>query len=241
MSFMLIHLIELRQRAIYTLLWFGTLALLFFFISDQLFHLLVRPLLRSLPNQEGLIATQITSSVFTPLKLAVDTALLLTAPFALLQLWRFMRPGLYKNEQEQIRGTIILSLLLFVFGTLFCFYLVLPYMFQFFAQALPEGVRLMPDMAYAIDFITRMLLLFGFSFQVPLICLILVKTHFTTVETLIKIRPYVIVGAFIIGMLLTPPDVFSQVALALPLCLLYEAGIILARIYGKSPAPTLIQ
>ncbi|PYD06864.1 twin-arginine translocase subunit TatC, partial [Pseudomonas syringae pv. pisi] len=124
---MLIHLIELRQRAIYTLLWFGTLALLFFFISDQLFHLLVRPLLRSLPNQEGLIATQITSSVFTPLKLAVDTALLLTAPFALLQLWRFMRPGLYKNEQEQIRGTIILSLLLFVFGTLFCFYLVLPY------------------------------------------------------------------------------------------------------------------
>lgn len=149
---MLIHLIELRQRAIYTLLWFGALALLFFFISDQLFHLLVKPLLRSLPNQEGLIATQITSSVFTPLKLAVDTALLLTAPFALLQLWRFMRPGLYKNEQEQIRGTIILSLLLFVFGALFCFYLVLPYMFQFFAQALPEGVRLMPDMAYAIDF-----------------------------------------------------------------------------------------
>ncbi|HAT1596701.1 TPA: twin-arginine translocase subunit TatC [Legionella pneumophila] len=238
---MLVHLIELRRRAIYTLLWFGAFALLFFFISDKLFHVLVKPLLQSLPNQEGLIATQITSSVFTPLKLAVDAALLLTAPFALLQLWRFMRPGLYRNEQEQIRGTIILSLLLFVFGTLFCFYLVLPFMFQFFAQALPEGVRLMPDMAYAIDFITRMLLLFGFSFQVPLICLVLVKIHFTTVTTLIKIRPYVIVGAFIVGMLLTPPDVFSQVALALPLCLLYEAGIILARIYGKSPTPALIQ
>lgn len=228
---MLIHLIELRRRAIYTLFWFGILFLLFFFISEELFHALVRPLLKSLPNQTGLIATQITSSVFTPLKLAADVSLLLTAPFALLQLWRFIRPGLYKDEQEQIRGTIILSLSLFIVGALFCFYLVLPFMFQFFARALPEGVQLMPDMAYAIDFITHMLLLFGFSFQVPLICLVLVRTHLTTVSTLIKIRPYVIVGAFIIGMLLTPPDVFSQITLALPLCLLYEAGIILAKLY----------
>ncbi|KGP63992.1 preprotein translocase subunit TatC [Legionella norrlandica] len=233
---MLVHLIELRRRAIYTFIWFGALFLLFFFFARELFQVLVKPLLNSLPNQEGLIATQITSSVFTPLKLAADAALLLTAPFALFQIWRFMRPGLYKNEQSQIKGTIILSLTLFIIGTLFCFYLVLPFMFQFFANALPEGVRLMPDMSYTIDFITHMLLLFGFSFQVPLICLVLVRVHLIKVGTLIKIRPYIITGAFVVGMLFTPPDVFSQITLALPLCLLYEVGIILARIYESPPS-----
>ena len=228
---MLIHLIELRRRALSTLLWFTALFLLFFFMATDLFTLLVAPLLHSLPNQEGLIATQITSPVFTPLKLAADAAMLFSAPIALYHLWHFISPGLYKNEQEQLRGAIILSTLLFLFGVLFCFYLVLPFMFQFFAHALPKGVRLMPDMTNALDFITRMLLLFGLSFQVPLVCLILVRMNIIELMTLTKIRPYIIVGAFIIGMLLTPPDVFSQVMLALPLCLLYEVGIILARFH----------
>lgn len=200
----------------------------FFFIAADLFHWLVTPLLRSLPNQDGLIATQITSSVFTPLKLAADASLLLSAPFSLYQIWCFISPGLYKKEQDQVRSAILISLLLFVSGMLFCFYLVLPFMFQFFTQALPEGVRLMPDMAYTLDFITRMVLLFGFSFQVPLICLVVVRLKIIDVSTLKKIRPYIIVAAFTLGMLLTPPDVLSQVMLAVPLCLLYELGIILA-------------
>lgn len=225
---MLIHLLELRRRVLYTLICFGSLFLLFFFIAADLFHWLVTPLLHSLPNQDGLIATQITSSVFTPLKLAADAALLLSAPFALYQIWCFISPGLYKKEQDQARGAIIISLMLFVSGMLFCFYLVLPFMFQFFTQALPEGVRLMPDMAYTLDFITRMLLLFGFSFQVPLICLLVVRLKIIDVASLKKIRPYIIVAAFTLGMLLTPPDVLSQVMLAVPLCLLYELGIILA-------------
>lgn len=225
---MLIHLLELRRRALLTLSWFGLLFLSFFFIAADLFHLIVTPLLHSLPNQEGLIATQITSAVFTPLKLAANAAMLLTAPFALYHLWRFISPGLYKSEQKQLKGAIAMSMLLFVLGVLFCFFLILPFMFQFFAKALPEGVRLMPDMTYTLDFITRMLMLFGFSFQVPLVCLILVRLNLVSIMSLKEIRPYIIVVAFTVGMLLTPPDVFSQLMLALPLCFLYELGIILA-------------
>ncbi|MCL9683051.1 twin-arginine translocase subunit TatC [Legionella maioricensis] len=225
---MLTHLLELRRRAIYILLFFGAFFFLFFFIAGDLFHALMSPLLSALPNRSELIATQITSPIVTPLKLAADAALLLSAPFALFHLWRFISPGLHKNEQEQFRGAIFLSVLLFFAGLTFCFYLILPFMFQFFTHALPKGVHFMPDMAYALDFITRMLLLFGFCFQIPLITLILVRLKIIDVITLKKIRPYIIVGAFIIGMLLTPPDVFSQIMLALPLCLLYELGIILA-------------
>ena len=225
---MLTHLLELRRRAIYVLLFFSALFLIFFFMAADLFRAFMSPLLSALPNQSELIATQITSPIVTPLKLAADAALLLSAPFALFHLWRFISPGLHKKEQEQFRGAIFLSVLLFFAGLTFCFYLILPFMFQFFAHALPKGVHFMPDMAYALDFITRMLLLFGFCFQIPLITLILVRVKIIEVMTLKKIRPYIIVGAFIIGMLLTPPDVFSQIMLALPLCFLYELGIILA-------------
>ncbi|USQ13855.1 twin-arginine translocase subunit TatC [Legionella lytica] len=222
------HLLELRRRSILILLWFAVLFTAFFFLANELFQMLVGPLLHTLSGQNDLIATQIASPVFTPLKLAADTALLLTAPYALFHLWRFVSPGLYQKEQRALRSAMVLSLLLFLTGVAFCYYLVLPFMFQFFIHALPKGVRYMPDMAYALDFITRMLLLFGLCFQVPLICLTLVRLTLLDVDTLKKIRPYVIVAAFIIGMLLTPPDVFSQIMLAVPLCLLYETGIILA-------------
>ncbi|WP_165485102.1 twin-arginine translocase subunit TatC [Legionella rowbothamii] len=221
------HLLELRRRSILILLWFAVLFAAFFFMANELFQVLVSPLLHTLLADNELIVTQIASPVFTPLKLAADAALLLTAPFALFHLWRFISPGLYQKEQRALRSALILSLLLFLAGVTFCYYLVLPFMFQFFIHALPKGVRYMPDMAYALDFITRMLLLFGLCFQVPLICLTLVRLTLLDVATLKKIRPYVIVGAFIIGMLLTPPDVFSQIMLAVPLCLLYETGIIL--------------
>ena len=121
---MLDHLLELRRRALHTLIWFGCLFFIFFFFAGELFHALVSPLLHVLPNQEGLIATQITSPVFTPLQLAADAALLLSAPFALFNLWRFISPGLYKKEQEHLRGAVLISILLFITGVLFCFYLV---------------------------------------------------------------------------------------------------------------------
>jgi sec-independent protein translocase protein TatC len=225
---MLVHLLELRQRLLAVLLCFGALFLLFFLMSGDLYHWLVRPLMHALPLQQGIIATQITSALFTPLKLASSAALLFSMPFALYHLWRFISPGLYKKEQQHIRGLAAISLALFLAGTLFCFYLILPFMFQFFISALPKDVRLMPDMAYTLEFITHMLILFGLCFQVPLICLVLVRLNITSLATLRQIRPYMIVAAFVLGMILTPPDVLSQIMLAVPLCLLYELGIILA-------------
>jgi sec-independent protein translocase protein TatC len=225
---MLNHLLELRRRGLYTLICFGILFLFFFFLANDLFQALVTPLLHTLSAQDSLIATHVTSPIFTPLKLAADAAMLLSTPFALFQFWRFISPGLYKKEQRILRITLILSLFLFLAGVLFCFYLVLPLMFHFFAHSLPKGVRYMPDIGYAVDFITHMLLIFGLCFQVPLICFVLVRLKIIEVMTLKKIRPYVIVSAFIVGMLLTPPDVFSQIMLAVPLCFLYETGLVLA-------------
>lgn len=233
---MLKHLLELRRRGLQTLICFVTLFCIFFFLANHLFQALVSPLLKTLSTNDSLIATQVTAPVFTPLKLAADAAMLLCAPFALFQFWRFISPGLYKNEQSILRIALILSLILFLAGILFCFYFVLPFMFQFFAHSLPQGVRYMPDMAYALDFITRMLMTFGFCFQVPLICFVLVRLKIIDVITLKNIRPYVIVGAFIIGMLLTPPDVFSQIMLAVPLCVLYEIGIILSVYFTTNPS-----
>jgi sec-independent protein translocase protein TatC len=224
---MLNHLLELRRRGLQILICFCCLFGIFFFFANDLYHALIKPLLQVLSTQDELIATQVTSPLFTPLQLAIDAALLGSAPFILMHFWRFVSPGLYPEEQYILRIALISSLLLFLAGVLFCFYLVLPFMFHYFAQALPKGVRFMPDMASALDFITRMLVIFGFCFQVPLLCFVLVRLNIISVPTLKKIRPYVIVGSFILGMILTPPDVFSQIMLAIPLCLLYEAGIIL--------------
>jgi sec-independent protein translocase protein TatC len=229
-SLMLTHLLELRQRIIYILIWFGVLSLSFFLIADDLLALLIKPLLQYLPEQSSLIATEVTAPIFMPLKMAIDCAMLLSFPCALYHLWQFISPGLYKKEQKFLRGAIVASILLFFIGMLFCFFLILPFMFQFFVSALPKDIRLMPDMTHTLDFIIRMLMLFGLCFQVPLICSILVRTHIVEVNILKNIRPYVIVAAFIIGMLLTPPDVFSQLMLAIPLCLLYELGILFSKI-----------
>ncbi len=231
---MLNHLLELRRRALSVFACFVGLFLLFFFLAPDLFHFLMRPLLQALPKSDSLIATQLTSPLLTPIKLAADAALLGCAPLALFHAWRFAAPGLYPNERAGLGGAIVISMVLFCIGVLFCFYLVLPFMLQFLANALPPGVRLMPDMADAVSFITRMLLIFGVCFQVPLLCMLLVRLQILEITTLKIIRPYIIVTAFTVGMILTPPDVLSQVMLAIPLCLLYELGIILAVVFAKS-------
>jgi len=230
---MLSHLLELRRRILLIIVVFLSLFFLFFFLNSQLFHQVVAPILKVLPSTSPLVATNLTSPLFTPIKLAIDAAILCTAPFALLQIWYFVAPGLYQRERKCLRLAIFGSLFLFFSGALFCYFVVLPFMVQFFVSAIPSGVHLMPDIVYVVDFITRMLLLFGISFQVPLLCFLLVQLNLTSIETLRNIRPYVIVSAFIIGMLLTPPDVLSQIMLAVPLCLLYELGIVLA-IFGAN-------
>ncbi len=237
---MLTHLLELRRRALRVIIAFAAQFSLFFFFAPELFHQLVSPLLHALPLQDPLIATQITTPLLIPIKLAADAAMLCTTPYALFQIWRFAAPGLYLQERTTLGLAIIASMSLFMMGVLFCFYVILPFMLQFFIQAVPSGVHFMPDISYAIDFITRMLLLFGVCFQVPLICLFLVYVKITNLATLKKIRPYVIVAAFTVGMLLTPPDVLSQIMLAVPLCVLYELGIILSVFLEKNTSKKYI-
>lgn len=230
---MIQHLFELRRLTLQTLLGYFLLFCLCYYYSNALFDALFHPLLQSLISHEGLIATQITASVFTPIKLAANTALLLTLPLALGQIWRFISPGLYKRERRLLAGALCFGLFLFIAGLLFCFYLVLPFLFQCLTQSLPKAVRFMPDIAYSLDFITWMLLVFACSFELPLVCLVLVYMQWVDLARLKKARPYAIVFAFIIGMLLTPPDVVSQIMLALPLCLLYESGIYLSNLFLK--------
>jgi sec-independent protein translocase protein TatC len=237
---MLLHLLELRRRALRVMVAFLGLFVLFFFFAPHFFHQLMSPLLKALPLKDSLIATQIMTPVFIPIKLALDASILCTAPYALLQLWRFVSPGLYHHERYRLQWAMVSSLFLFIIGMLFCFYVVLPFMLHFFVQAVPDGVRLMPDISYAVDFITRMLLLFGLSFQVPLVCVFIVCAGLVRINTLKQIRPYVIVGAFTLGMLLTPPDVLSQVMLALPLCLLYEGGLLFAGLLVKKSTDGLV-
>lgn len=226
---MLNQLLELRRRLLWVLGVFLLFFLLFYLKAEALIQLLIAPLLQTLPNHQGLIATALTTPLLIPLRLAANAAALACGPFLLWHFWQFIAPGLYGHERKGLLFAISLSVVLFFTGLLFCFYFVLPYCFQLAAGTRIEGLKLMPDLAYTMDFISHMLFIFGISFQIPLLCLILVKFNILDLEGLKRIRPYSIVLAFILGMLLTPPDVLSQIMLAVPLCLLFEGGIFLVR------------
>ena len=223
------NLLEIRRRTLSTLFFFGGLFLLFFIGANPLFLLLVHPIQVVLSANSPLIATQMTSTVFIPLEVAMHAAVLCTIPFAIMQIWRFAAPGLYQHEKSLFIRLSIGSLALFLCGLTFCYMVVLPFMFKFFVSSAPNGISFMPDITSATAFITRMLWLFGLAFQLPLICIFLVKRGIITRDQLKQIRSYIIVAAFIVGMLLTPPDVFSQLMLAIPLCILYEIGIICSK------------
>lgn len=226
----LTYVLELRRRVLrVTVVFIGLFSVCFFF-AQGLLQQLISPLLEVLPPHHSLIATHITAPLLTPIKLAADAALLSTAPYALLEMWCFVSPGLYRREKKNLRMAMFSSVSLFCMGLVFCFYGVLPFMLQCFANAVPNGVRFMPDMTDSVDFITHMLLLFGLCFQLPLLCFLGTQLNLINIKALTAARPYVTVAAFTLGMLLTPPDVLSQLMLAIPLCLLYELGIVLSRL-----------
>lgn len=227
---MLAHLIELRKRLFHTLIFFILVFIVCFNCSESLFHGLTAPLLDSLPKDSSLIATQMISTVYMPIKLAFYASAMSSLPFLLYQIWRFTAPGLHRHERRFFRAIMLFMCLLFLAGLFFCYYLVIPMLFHFFVNATPESVQLMPDMALSIDFILYMMMLFGLSFQLPLVCFALVRCRILSFEQLKAYRPYFIVAAFSMGMLLTPPDVLSQLCLAIPLCLLYELAIALCRL-----------
>ena len=231
---LLSHLIELRSRLIKiaaaVILLFA--ALLPF--AQRIFEIVSKPLVDVLPGQQ-MIATAVASPLLTPFKLTFFVALFIAMPVILYQVWAFVAPGLYKKEKRFAFPLLFSSIVLFYAGVAFAYFVVFPLIFGFFTAITPDGVEMMTDISSYLDFITAIVLAFGIAFEVPIATVLLVWTGLTTPEKLGKARPYVFLLAFVVGMLLTPPDVISQTLLAVPVYLLYEAGIIMSRMFTKQP------
>jgi sec-independent protein translocase protein TatC len=198
------------------------------YFSKDIYSLLAHPLMKQLPAGSTMIATEVAAPFFAPFKLTLIVAIFLSIPYVLYQVWAFVAPGLYRHERRLVLPLLISSSLLFYAGVAFAYFVVFPLMFKFFTATAPEGVTVMTDISRYLDFVLTMFLAFGFSFEVPIATLLLIHTGVVTLESLVAKRPYIIVGAFVVGMVLTPPDVISQILLAVPLWLLFELGILLA-------------
>lgn len=226
--------IELRARLIKILLAMGVVSLIALCFANSIYQFLALPLLKQLGVHHGLIAISVSAPFWVPMKSAFILSLLITVPFILYQLWSFIAPALYREEKKLIWGLMLFSAGLFYIGLVFCYCVVMPMIFRFLVSIAPSGVEVKPDISAYLDFVTQLSFGFGAMFEVPVVILFLVKTRVVTVAQLSAKRPYVIVGAFIMGMLLTPPDVLSQILLAVPICLLFELGLLISRqIEGK--------
>ena len=197
--------------------------------SDRIYSLVAAPLMRHLPEGSNMIAIEVASPFLIPLKLVLMMAAFITVPFWLYQIWSFVAPGLYQKEKRFGQPLLASSILLFYAGVAFAYFIVFPLLFAFLAGVAPEGVAINTDISRYLSFIMALFFAFGFAFEVPIVILLLVASGFATTESLGRKRPYFIVAAFVIGMLLTPPDVISQTLLALPMWLLFEIGLLLAR------------
>jgi len=224
------YLTELRSRIIRCVFTFIPVFSIYYYFSNSLYHYIAIPLLAKLPYGGNLIATSVTAPFLVPLKLTFALSIFTIAPFILFQLWSFIAPGLYLRERRITVPLIISSILLFYIGILFAYFVVLPLVFSFFTRIVPEGVTFMPDISAYLSFILKLFYAFGIAFEVPVAMLVCISTGLTSVEALKRKRPYFIVTAFIIGMVLTPPDIISQLLLAIPICLLFEIGILSARL-----------
>lgn len=228
------HLVELRSRLLRAMLAVLLVFLALLPFARSLYGWLAQPLLLALPKGASMVAIEVASPLLAPLKLTLFVALAVALPFVLYQLWAFVAPGLYRHERRLALPLLISSTLLFYLGCAFAYFVVFPLIFAFFAAMAPEGVAVATDIARYLDFVLALFLAFGLAFEVPVAIVIAVALGWVGPEQLVQARPYVIVGAFVVGMLLTPPDVFSQTLLAVPICLLYEAGILAARLLVRA-------
>ncbi len=222
------HLIELRDRLLHAaIVWIVLFVCLFPFAND-LYSVLAQPLLSKLPQGGQMIATEVVTPFFVPIKVAMMTAFLGAMPYILYQIWAFVAPGLYRHEQKVILPLVAASVILFLCGMAFAYFLVFPIVFGFVVGIAPEGVAVMTDINKYLDFVLTLFMAFGVTFEVPIVVIALALMGVVEVEQFKQGRPYVIVGAFVIGAIFTPPDIISQIMLALPLWLLYEAGVLIA-------------
>ena len=225
------HLMELRDRLLRIVLVVLAILVILLPFANHLFVFIATPLMEKLPGE--MIAIGTIAPFFTPLKLSLLTSLYISVPFILYQFWAFIAPGLYQHERKMVMPLVVSSTLLFYLGTAFAYYVVFPLVFGFIVNTAPEGVEVQTDIADYLNFVLRLFFAFGVAFEIPVATIILLWTGVTTRESLAKGRPYIIVGAFVIGMLLTPPDVISQVLLALPMWVLFEAGLVASRFFIK--------
>jgi sec-independent protein translocase protein TatC len=234
------HLIELRTRIVRASAVMLVAFLVLFHWSGDLYHLLALPMLKSLPQGGQMIATEVTATFFVPLKVTGMAAFLLTLPHTLYQAWAFIAPGLYRHEKRLVLPLVVSSIILFVIGMAFAYFLVFPVVFGFMAAAAPKGVAMMTDIDKYLGFVLGMFLAFGVTFETPVVVMVLVRMGLVSVAKLREARPYVIVGAFVIAAVVTPPDVLSQTMLAVPLWLLYELGVVLSA-WLIQPKPVVVE
>ncbi len=235
------HLVELRTRLIRALLAVVVVFVCLFPWAKDLYSILANPLLASLPQGGQMIATDVVGVFVVPMKVAFLVAFLIALPYVLYQLWAFVAPGLYAHEKRLVLPLVIASSLLFFIGMSFAYFLVFPVIFKFMASIAPEGVAWMTDIEKYLSFALTTFVAFGVTFEVPVVVVVLVRVGLVSIAQLKEARPYVIVGAFIVGAIFTPPDVISQLMLAVPLCLLYELGIFVARFIGSPSNATLAE
>lgn len=227
------HLLELRNRLLKAIV--GTLVIfcsLIYFAQD-IYQYVALPLLESLPTGTQMIATDVASPFFAPFKLTMVISVFVAMPYILYQVWSFIAPGLYSNEKRLVAPLMFGSTLLFYSGIAFAYYVVFPLAFAFFSSVAPEGVTIATDISSYLDFVLKLFFAFGAAFEIPIAIILLCWTGISNTESLKAKRPYIVVGAFTLGMLLTPPDIISQTMLAVPMLLLFELGLLLASMYSK--------
>lgn len=237
---LLSHLLELRDRLLRIVIAIAIALLALFPFRNAIYSFLAEPLTKHLPEDSSMIAIDVASSFLAPFKLVLMLSVIAVVPYIMHQIWGFIAPGLYKREKRLAVPLLLSSIALFYMGMAFAYFAVFPLVFGFFTSVAPEGVQIMTDINRYLDFVIKLFLAFGFSFEVPIATFLIIKTGMSTVEKLSKARPYIIVGAFILGMLLTPPDIISQVLLAVPIWLLFELGLQFSRWFAKPPEEQII-
>ncbi|MGE3920034.1 MAG: twin-arginine translocase subunit TatC [Gammaproteobacteria bacterium] len=228
------HLAELRKRLIYSVLFLIIVTIPLFYYSNGLFHYIAQPLLVHLPNQSKMIATSISSPVFVPLQLALITGLMITMPIFLYHLWSFIAPALRHSEKKIIWPTLIISIILFYLGITFSYFIVVPFLIHFFLTISTSDILFMPDIKTYLSFILKLLFSFGLCFQIPIVIFLLIQYKLFTYIQIKTLRRYVILISFVVAMFIGPPDFFSQIALAIPIWLLYELGLVASLIFKNT-------
>ena len=223
------HLLELRSRLLKVIFLFAIFSVLGIPFASEIYLFVSAPLIELLPDGSSMIATEVASPFMAPIKLVLYIALMFSMPWLFYQAWMFMSPGLYKNERAFTGPLMLSTVILFFSGAAFAFFVVCPIIFKFFIAMAPESIRVMTDINQYLGFVFKLIFAFGVAFEIPIATILIVKNGIMSKESLVKARPYLIILFLIVGMLLTPPDVFSQLFLAIPMWILFEVGILFAR------------